>query len=204
MNKNEFLAALEERLRSMPQAEREMTLSYYAEMIDDRMENGMTEQEAVAAMGDPDEVARQAIETLPIGKQIWTKATAKGASTKLLGALALLTAFIWVPVAFSLLIAFAAVYFSIWVTILALYALPVGLVCGLVGAGALMVVSFSTGLLTAGLGYLSAALTLAGLAILSFLLLSKMSSILLRGSKRFFRWGRSLIVYRLDKKEETK
>jgi hypothetical protein len=48
---------LRARLSVMPKADLERTLQYYREMIDDRMEDGMTEQEAVADVGDPEELA---------------------------------------------------------------------------------------------------------------------------------------------------
>ena len=43
LNKEQFLAALGARLSGMPKADLERTLQYYREMIDDRVEDGMTE-----------------------------------------------------------------------------------------------------------------------------------------------------------------
>jgi DUF4097 and DUF4098 domain-containing protein YvlB len=57
LNKEQFLSALGARLSGMPKADLERTLQYYREMIDDRVEDGMTEFEAVADVGDPDELA---------------------------------------------------------------------------------------------------------------------------------------------------
>ncbi|MBO5269880.1 MAG: DUF1700 domain-containing protein [Clostridia bacterium] len=57
MNKYEFLARLRAHLEPLSAEAREDTLTYYAEAIDDRIEEGMTEQEAVAAMGDVREIA---------------------------------------------------------------------------------------------------------------------------------------------------
>lgn len=57
MNKEQFLAALRARLTGLPRADLERTLQYYAEMVDDRVEEGMSEQEAVADVGDPAELA---------------------------------------------------------------------------------------------------------------------------------------------------
>jgi hypothetical protein len=57
LNKEQFLAALGARLSGMPKADLERTLQYYREMIDDRVEDGMTEFEAVADVGDPDELS---------------------------------------------------------------------------------------------------------------------------------------------------
>ena len=57
MNKEQFLAALRAKLTELPQADLERTLQYYREMIDDRIEEGMSEPAAVADVGDPDELA---------------------------------------------------------------------------------------------------------------------------------------------------
>lgn len=52
MQKTEFLDRLRAALADLPAEELEKTLGYYAEMIEDRMEDGMDEEAAVAAMGD--------------------------------------------------------------------------------------------------------------------------------------------------------
>ena len=59
MTKSEFLRTLRNGLRSLPDADAERSLTYYIEMIDDRMDDGMTEEEAVAAVGDPAQLARE-------------------------------------------------------------------------------------------------------------------------------------------------
>ena len=48
MNKTEFLDALRHALGKLPSYEVEQSIAFYAEMIDDRIEDGMSEQEAVA------------------------------------------------------------------------------------------------------------------------------------------------------------
>lgn len=57
MNKKEFLKELRKRMRDLPSGDVEKYIEYYEEMIDDSMEDGMTEAEAVAAIGPLDEIA---------------------------------------------------------------------------------------------------------------------------------------------------
>ncbi len=64
MNKEEFLNALRAGLAGLPQADIERSVQYYREMIDDRIEDGMREIDAVADIGDPRELA-QAIRQKP-------------------------------------------------------------------------------------------------------------------------------------------
>ena len=53
MNKQQFVEALNALLAPLPGEERARLISYYTEMIDDRIEEGIPETEAVAALGDP-------------------------------------------------------------------------------------------------------------------------------------------------------
>ena len=57
MNKSEFLNSLEEKLKELPKDEIRKTIDYYDEMIDDRIEDGMTEEEAVKSIGNSGDIA---------------------------------------------------------------------------------------------------------------------------------------------------
>ncbi|MBR4875998.1 MAG: DUF1700 domain-containing protein, partial [Clostridia bacterium] len=54
MTKHTFLNTLERRLSALPKAEREEYILYYEELINDRMEEGCSEQEAVAQLEEID------------------------------------------------------------------------------------------------------------------------------------------------------
>lgn len=57
MDKQTFLEELEKKLAALPEDERARLVDYYREMIDDRVEEGLDEAAAVAALGDPAELA---------------------------------------------------------------------------------------------------------------------------------------------------
>ena len=57
MTKVTFLLNLRRKLLTLSEKEREESLSFYSEMIDDRIEEGMSESEAVASIGSPDAIA---------------------------------------------------------------------------------------------------------------------------------------------------
>ena len=59
MNKNEFLSLLDKKLKKFPKQEVKERLVFYSEMIDDRVEEGLTEDEAVSEIGDIDEIVKQ-------------------------------------------------------------------------------------------------------------------------------------------------
>lgn len=52
MTKQEFLKKIKKGIKSLPQKEINKHLQFYSEMIDDRVEDGMDESEAVVAAGD--------------------------------------------------------------------------------------------------------------------------------------------------------
>ena len=77
MKRVEFLKELKAQLWALPEADRQNSLDYYSEMIDDRMEDGLTEEEAVAAIGDLDEIVQAKVkrnaEKYPVEKAFGSK-----------------------------------------------------------------------------------------------------------------------------------
>ena len=68
MNKQEFLTELREGLSGLPQDDIEERLAFYGEMLDDRIEEGLSEDAAVAEIGDADEIVRQTVADIPFAK----------------------------------------------------------------------------------------------------------------------------------------
>jgi len=65
MNKQQFLNELSEKFAAVPHGEAWRILSFYSEAIDDRMEDGMSEADAVAAMGSAESIAREVLGDAP-------------------------------------------------------------------------------------------------------------------------------------------
>ena len=65
MNKIEFLAAVSAELDGLSPADVREQIGFLSEMIEDRMEEGVTEAEAVAAIGTPEEVAARILADAP-------------------------------------------------------------------------------------------------------------------------------------------
>ena len=66
MNKQEFLMRLREGLSGLPQNEIEERLTFYSEMIDDRIEEGLSEEQAIGEIGDIDEIISQIVADIPL------------------------------------------------------------------------------------------------------------------------------------------
>ena len=61
MNKKEFLSKLRKSLSALSRAERKEQIAFYSEMIDDRMEEGLSEADAVKSVGSVEEISSQII-----------------------------------------------------------------------------------------------------------------------------------------------
>ncbi len=168
MNKMEFLEKLEKGLAGLPEDDLFERLAFYGEMIDDRVEEEFSEEEAVRAIGKPDEIARQIISDYPLSKLVKKKMKPKHK----IGALEIVLLALGSPIWLSLLIAAIAVifalYVSLWsiiVSLWAVFASFVGVFIGGVVSGAMFAVS---GNLLTGLAMIGAGLLLAGLSIFAF------------------------------------
>ena len=70
MKKNEFLDALRRRIAALPAEDIERSLDYYSEIIDDCMEDGMTEDEAVEQVGSVEQAAANILDEMPAGSLV--------------------------------------------------------------------------------------------------------------------------------------
>ena len=74
MYKQEFMARLNAGLAGLPREDLAERLAFYSEMIDDRMEEGMPEEQAVACAGNVDDIVAQAIAETPFAKLVKERA----------------------------------------------------------------------------------------------------------------------------------
>lgn len=164
MRKQEFLDTLKTRLFGLPKQDVLEHLNFYSEMIDDRMEEGLTEDEAVSEIGSVDEIAAQIIEEIPLAniakKKIKPKRRFKAWEIVLLA--------LGSPIWLSLLIAVFAVIFSfyivLWSLVVSLWAVFVSLIaCALGGVVAGIVFAINANGFT-GMAMIGAGFVCAGLA----------------------------------------
>ena len=172
MTKKEFLDNLGKGLSGLTYDEQDKWMDFYREMIDDRMEEGLSETEAVAAIGSVEDVIAQILSQSQPGKKEKKKRELKTWQLVLL--------IVGSPLWFSLLIAAASVVLSllvaVWAVVISFYAVAVSLVVSGVALVLLPVVMIPLGIVgvggfTLGPGVLclGAGLTCAGLGILWFM-----------------------------------
>lgn len=168
MKKLEFLKKLREQLWALPQEDAQRSVDYYAEMIDDRMEEGLTEEEAVAAIGDLDEIVKQILTETPRPPVVVERPKQRSGVRGWEILLLILGAPLWIPLVASVLSVVLSVYVSLWSVVIVLYAVAVAV--GAAAIGCVIGCFFMIGRAGMILVALGAALLCAGLAILLFLL----------------------------------
>lgn len=165
MNKQEFLAQLKKGLSGLPQADAEERLAFYGEMIDDRMEEGLSEEEAVAAIGPIDSIVSQTISEIPITKLVKEKVRPKRRMRAWEIALLILGFPLWFPLLVTMLALVFTLYAVIWSLIVTLWAVAVSLIAGAVGGVAAGILLIGQGDTAQGLLMIGASLVLAGLSV---------------------------------------
>lgn len=164
MTKLKFLLSLHEKLSGLPQDEVEERLNFYSEMIEDRMEEGLSEEEAVSAVGSVEEIAAQIATDIPPTKIAKEKIKPK----RKLKAWEITLLAIGSPLWFSLLIAGLAVIFSLyaalWAVIVgfwAVFASTVGCaISGIAGIGFALGGNTLTGIAIIGAGIVCSGLSI--------------------------------------------
>ena len=123
MDKKEFLSELEKRLQGLPKADIEERLEFYSESIDDRVEEGKTEEEAINDMGGIDSVVNQIADETPIVNLVKERVKPKRRLTGLEIALLIIGFPLWFPLVLTgLLLCFVA-YLLIWVFVIVSYSI---------------------------------------------------------------------------------
>ncbi len=167
MNKQEFLDLLKDRLSGLPSGDVEERLSFWSEIIDDRMEEGLTESEAVAAVGSVEEISAQIISEFPLSRIVKEKA----ASGVRLRAWEIVLLCLGSPIWLSLLIAAFAIVISVyavlWTTLICLWTVPVIFAAGLVAGAAAGVAFIISQSVAAGIALIGLGILCSGLAIFS-------------------------------------
>ena len=168
MSKQEFLAQLRKGLSGLPQDDIEERLIFYSEMIEDRKEEGLSEEEAVSAVGTVDEIVTQVVAETPFAKiakeRIKSKRRLSAGEIVLLA----LGSPIWLSLGIAAFAVILSLYISLWAVIISLWAVFASFAACSIGGVLACVVFIVDGNGASGLAMLSAGIVCAGLAIFMF------------------------------------
>lgn len=168
MNKQEFLAELRKGLHGLPQNDIEERLTFYNEMIADRMEEGLTEDAAVSEVGTVNEVISQIVTETPLSKIVKEKVRPKRTLRVWEIVLLALGSPIWLSLLIAAFAVIFAVYVTAWSVIAALWASELALAASSIGSILSAVIfAFQVNGIVA-IAVLGAGIAFAGLSIFLF------------------------------------
>lgn len=127
MNKQEFLDELKKGLCGLPENDVDERLDFYSEMIDDRMEDGISEEDTIAELGDIDDIISQIIDDTPLLKLVKEKAKSKRKISTLEIVLLIVGSPIWLSLLISVISVVLSAYISLWAVIISLWATAIAL-----------------------------------------------------------------------------
>ena len=168
MNKLKFILELHDKLSFLSADDIEKSVEYYSEIIDDYVEDGLSEDDAVAALGDVDTIVSSILAETPMTHIIKQRIKPR----RRLGALEIILLILGSPIWISLGLAFLAVaisiYVSLWSVIISLWAVDLSLAACLLGGIAACAILLTLGHTASALYILGAALLCGGVAIFMF------------------------------------
>jgi uncharacterized membrane protein len=199
MKKEEYLDQIRQLLQSLPPEDLERSLAFYAESIDDRMEDGMSEEEAVAAMESPESAANAILLEQPLSTLVKARVRDRRKKSALEILLLVLGFPLWLPLLLTALaLAFTFILLA-WVLVLvpAAVCLALGIsAIALLFGGALSLTKIALPAILAAPG---AVLILAGLAILAGFVVIGTVRLAVLLSKAVVRGIKSLLIRKEDK-----
>lgn len=168
MSKQEFLVHLRKGLSGLPKDDIEERLAFYSEMIDDRMEEGLSETEAVSAVGSVDEIVAQVVADIPLAKVAKERIKPKRRRKAWEVVLLVLGSPIWLSLLIAVLAVMFSLYVVLWSVIISLWAVFASLIAcafGCIAAG----IGFAVGISgLVGVAAIGAGIVCAGLSIFMF------------------------------------
>lgn len=175
MNKKQFLAGIREKLTGLPQNDIDKSIGFYDEMIQDRMEDGLTEEKAVEALGSMEEIAAQILTEISLPKN-QNSERKKSKQFKAWEIVLIFLGFpIWIPLLLAALAIILSFYICIWSVIMSFYAANFSIAAAAVFGFIYSFVPLFSGDMHKFAFLFGESLICAGLAVLIFLGLYKVT-----------------------------
>lgn len=200
MTKAEFTAALRTRLIGLPEDDIQKAIDYYSEAVDDCIEDGMSEDEAVASLGSPDDIAEQIMLDAPLSSLVRARVAKprRGLRTWEI-VLIVLGSPIWLSLAVAAASVALAVFVTLWSVIVAFFAVALSFGVCLLGGVAGGVLLLIQGFPLTAVALLGAGLLLGGLGIFVFIGTVALTRLLLRLCAGFRRAVKACFIPKGDK-----
>ena len=195
MNKKEFLKELENRLALLPSDDVEASLEYYSEMIDERIEEGMDEERAVASLPTPEKAAADVISEMSIPKLLKARIKSKCTLNTWEIVLIILGSPIWISLILAAVSVVFSVYISLWSVVASFWMVGISIfataLASLASGLALLIIAGKAG---AGILFLGVAIFLTGIGIFGFWGCKALTVFMFKLSKLILKWIKNCFI----------
>ena len=194
MNKQEFLTELGSRLSGLNEKERQSRLNFYAEMIDDMVDEGKTEERAVEEIGGADKVVRDIADDTPLTRILKGKIKPEkkigGGKT----ALIVLGFPVWFPLLTVAVVLMLVAVILTWAFVLVAYAAEASAAVSALGS-AVMFLFYLFGGKTVLL-FLGAAISATGLSFLLWFVCKKLTALTVKADRAILLGIKTILIGR--------
>lgn len=183
MTKQEFVSSLRQRLALLSKQELDDRINFYSEIIDDYIEDGLSEEDAVSKLGIIDEVVNEILKDTSIIKLAKNKFKPKRKLDTWVIVLIILGFPIWFTLLVSLLSVVFSLYVSFWSIVISLWGVFVTLIgLGIGGIISGLIFLFTPSSMT-GLLLLAVGLVCCGLSVYCYFGVVSLTKLLLKFGK---------------------
>ena len=145
MTKKEFLTELRNNLSGLPKEEVEDRINFYSEMIDDRMDEGKTEEQAVADIGSTDEAVRTIASQTKMSTLVKEKMIPKRRITGFEVCMLIIGFPLWFPLLVTFITLLGVGYILLWTLAIVTYSVEFALLSGFGGGVVASIMSVADG-----------------------------------------------------------
>ena len=193
MLKSEFLKQLENRLVGIPKEDLNRTIDYYNEIISDKQEDSMSEEEAINSLGSIDEIVKDILNEIPIKKLVKEKLQLNRKLKTWEIVLLSATSIIWVPIAIVMFAVILVLYVCLWSGVISLGAAAISCLASsfiaIIGS-----IDFATGNVCNGLFLIGTGIASLGIGVLLGILTFKFAKIMVIVCKKIILKIKSLFI----------
>ena len=166
MNKKEFLEELEKRLQALPKEEIQERLEFYSEAIDDRVEEGKSEEEAIEEIGSLDEVTWEIVKKTPLVTLVKEKVKPKRRIRAWEIVLLCVGFPLWFPLLITAFVLLLVAYILAWVLVIVTYSVEMATATAGIAALSAGFATFFSGSHWLGFGMVGAGIMCLGFSLL--------------------------------------
>ena len=133
MDKIDFIRKLRAGLDGIPDEDINHWCEYYSEIIYDRIDDGMSEEEAVSTLGAPESIVKEILSDTSFVNLVKRKVKKDSSIHGLSIAAIIIGAPVWIPILISVIALLLSVYVTLWSLVIAVWSVAVSFLVASIG-----------------------------------------------------------------------